>query len=216
MRSLPIEILGINLESPLPRPQTRREAALDAFAGWLCDTENGLALRADQVRLKQWDELFGYELTAQFFGDNGTVVRLADRVRLSVRNIRTAGDWELVRRLVVRFYQQLDLPATPVTTFGAHLHSRLESQEEIDDYFRPFPQNERVARPTCFGYVKIIDWEAPIRVLIEQSNAFPHALFLAWETQFPNKQDWESFIGTLPTVLDNSTHVFDLSLASLK
>lgn len=215
MREIPIEVLGVNLDIPFVPPRTLRQADLEEFAAWICDPENGLGLRPDQVRLKKWDELFGYELVAQFFGDNGLITRTPDRIKVGVRNARTSGDWELIRRLLVRFYNHMNFDPKSVTTVSAHVHSRLGSEEEVEAYFAEFPQNAEASRPALFSYVKIADWESHIRVLIEQSNAFPNALFIAWDTQFPNTQDWETFIGTLTTVMDNSAHVFGVTLAPL-
>ena len=212
MRLISLDVLGINLDIPFLAPLTKRDAELDAFAGWLCDPEHGLGLRPDQVRLKTSDELFGYELTAQFFGDNGLITRTADRIKLSVKNARTEGDWELVRRVMVRFYARMKFPPKSITLFSAHVHSRFPAADELEAFFHGFPQPEVASRPALFSYVKIDDWEADIRILAEKSNLLPDALFLAWDTQFTNGQDWETFIGTLPTVMENSAHLFDLGL----
>ena len=215
MRLIPIDILGINLDIPLVPPRTKSGAELDAFALWLCHSDEGLGLRPDQVRLRKSDELFDYELAAQFFGDNGLITHTADRLKLMIRNARTSGDWEIVRRVLVRFYTRMAFPPESVTTFAANVHSRLSSSEEFDTYFQPFVQPEMSTRPALFSYVKIADWESEIRVLIEKSNAFPDALFVAWETKFTNEQDWESFIGSLPTMLENSAHLFDLAFTPM-
>ncbi len=212
MRLINLDVLSINLDIPFPAPLTVAAAELDTFAMWLCDGPKGLGLRPDQIRLKKWDELFGYELVGQFFGDNGLVTRTADRIKLTVKNARTAADWELVRQLIVRFYTHMQFPATSITTFAAHIHSRFPSADELTAFFDGFPQPSMSSRPALFSYVKITDWEADIRLIAEKSAALPDALFLAWETQFPNSQDWESFIGTLPTVMENSAHLFDLGL----
>src|SRR5690606_1496157 len=147
----------------------------------------------DQVRLKRWDDLFGYELIAQFFGENGSVTRTADRVKLMIRNARTSGDWDLIRRILVRFYGEMNFQPKTMTTVSAHAHLRLPSSDELTDYFAQFPMNEMASRPALLTYVKIVEWEADIRVLIEKSDAYPDSLFVAWDTQFPNTQDWESF-----------------------
>lgn len=212
MRLISLDVLGINLDIPFVPAVTKRDADLDGFATWLCDPDDGLGLRPDQVRLRTWDELFGYELTAQFFGENGLIVRTADRIKLSVKNSRTAGDWELVRRLIVRFYTRMKFPKKSFTTFAAHVHSKFPAADELEAFFAQFPQAPMASRPSVFSYVKITDWEADIRVLAEKSHALPDALFVAWETQFSNDQDWETFIGTLPIVMDNSAHLFDLEL----
>jgi len=210
MRLIPIDILGINLDIPLLPPRTKRGADLEAFGTWLCDGEDGLGLRPDQVRLRKSDDLFDYELVAQFFGDNGLITHTADRIKLMIRNARTAADWVIVRRVLLRFYTRMNFAPESVTTFSATVHSRLSSDTDLNAYFAPFAQPRMSARPALFSYVKIADWESEIRVLIEKSNALPDAVFIAWETKFTNTQDWESFIGSLPTVLENSVHLFDL------
>jgi hypothetical protein len=214
MRAISQDVLGIGLTIPFSPPLTRHEARLDAFATWLCNKDAGLGLRSDQLQLKSWDELFGYELCAQFYGENGLISRNADRIKLDIKNARTASDWELVRQLIVRFYTHLQFPATSVTTFSAYVHSRSLAGPELDAYFQQFPQPKIATRPALFSYVRIVDWESDVRVLVEKSNAFPGhgGVFLGWETQFSNNQDWETFIGTLPTVMENSAHFFELSL----
>lgn len=215
MRHIPLDILSINLDIPFVPPLTRRAANLEGFATWLCEGETGLGLRPDQVRVRTWDELFGYELVAQFFGDNGLITRTADRIKLAIRNARTAGDWEIVRRVLVRFYTHMEFSPRSTTVFSANAHSRFGSAEELDAYFRQFWQPQMASRPALFSYVKIADWEADIRLLIEKSNALPDALFIAWDTQFTHTQDWESFIGSLPTVMENSANHFNLAFAPM-
>src|SRR3954470_17959585 len=109
MRLVPVDLLGITLDIPLVPPLSRSAANLEAYAAWLCNPDTGLGLRADQVRLRASDDLYGYEMIAQFFGDNGSITRLPDRIRLTIRNARTAADWELIRRVLVRFYTHLNL-----------------------------------------------------------------------------------------------------------
>lgn len=211
MRLISLDVLGIALDIPFPRPLTKRDAGLEGLASWLCDPENGFTPRPDQVRLKEWDELFGYELTVQFFGDNGVITHTADRIKLSIKNARTVADWEIIRRVITRFYNRMNFDSKSMTGFSAHVHSRFPSSDELDGYFQQFPQPKMASRPALFSYVKITDWEAHIRIHIEKSAALPDALFIGWDTQFANNQDWESFIGTLPVVMENSAHLFDLA-----
>jgi hypothetical protein len=216
MRHIPIDILSINLDIPLIPPRPKQAAKLDDFAAWLCDGEKGLGLRPDQVRFRTWDDLFGYELVAQFFGENGHLTRTADRIKLAIRNARTAADWEIVRRVLVRFYTHMEFAPRTTTVFSANTHSRFPSSDELDNYFRQFWQPQMASRPALFSYVKIADWEADIRLLVEKSNMLPDALFVAWDTQFTHAQDWESFIGSLPTVMENSAHLFDLAFTPMQ
>ena len=211
MEILPIDFFGVHVDVPFPAPRGFAEARLEAFGAALCDTAKGLSLRADQIRLKRWDDLFGYELTAQFFGENGTLTRTADRIKFGVRSARTAADWKIISDTLVRFYTLLDFDPKTVSAISAHAHGRFPSVEERDAFLQRFSYSPMVNRPATLGYVTILDWEKDIRVLIEQSNVVPGGVFVSWDTQFVNAQDWETFIPALPTLMDNSANLFDLS-----
>ncbi len=210
MEILPIDFFGVHVDVPFPAPLGFAEARLEAFGAALCDTKTGLSLRAEQIRLKRWDDLFGYELSAQFFGENGTLTRTADRIKFGVRSARTAADFKIISDTLVRFYTLLDFDLKTVTALSAHAHGKFPSVEERDAFLQRFSYSPMVNRPAALGYVTILDWEKDIRVLIEQSNVVPGGVFATWDTQFVNAQDWETFIPTLPTLMDNSANLFDL------
>ena len=69
MEVVPIDIFGVHVDVPFPAPLGIKQAQLEEFGAKICDPAKGLGLRADQIRLKKWDELYGYELSAQFFGE---------------------------------------------------------------------------------------------------------------------------------------------------
>ena len=210
MEILPIDFFGVHVDVPFPQPLGFAEARLETFGAALCDTTKGLSLRADQIRLKRWDDLFGYELAAQFFGENGTLTRTAERIKFGVRSARTAADWKIINDTLVRFYQLLDFDPKTVTALAAHAHGKFPSVEERDAFLQRFSYSPMVNRPAALGYVTILDWEKDVRVLIEQSNVVPGGVFVTWDTQFVNAQDWETFVPTLPTLMDNSANLFDL------
>ena len=210
MEIVPIDFFGVHVDVPFPAPRAFAEADLGAFGAALCDAKTGLSLRAEQIRLKRWDDLFGYELSAQFFGENGTLTRTADRIKFAVRNARTAADWNIIRDTLIRFYKLLNFDPKTVTAISAHTHGRFPSVEERDAFLQRFSYSPMVNRPATLGYVTILDWEKDIRVLIEQSNVVPGGVFVTWDTRFVNAQDWDTFIPTLPTLMDNSANLFDL------
>ena len=210
MEILPIEIFGVAIEVPFPAPLGYTQAQLDDFGARICDAVSGLGLRPDQIRLRQWDNLFGYELTAQFFGENGLLTRGPDRVKLAIRNARTAADWNILHQTLLRFYTLMDFSPETTTTLSAHVHAKFGSPQERDGFLSEFSHSPLIARAAALGYVQIADWEKDIRLLIEQSNLVPDAAFVAWDTQFPNLQDWDSFLGSLPTVMENSANLFGL------
>jgi len=217
MEIIPIEAYGIHVEIPFLTPQGLQAAKLDEFAARICEPEKGLSIRPDQVRLKKWDELFGYELVAQFFGENGQMTRACDRVKLFVRNARTSGDWNIIQQTLTRFYDILELDTKTVTTLSAHVHAKFPMTEERDAYLNQFSHNALLSKPAALGYVRIFDWEKDIRVLIEPSNVVPDALFIAWDTQYQNNQDdWESFLASLPTMMENAANLFEIGFEPFK
>ena len=143
-------------------------------------------------------------------GENGTLTRTAERVKLGIRNARTAPDWNVIHQTLLRFYTLMEFDLKSASTLSAHLHAKFGSTSERDDYLAQFAPNDAIARPAGLGYVQIADWEKDIRVLIERSNVVPDALFIAWDTQFVNAQDWDTFLGSLPTVMENSANIFEL------
>jgi hypothetical protein len=211
MEIIPIEAFGLHVEIPFLTPQGLGTAKLDDFAARICEPEKGLSIRSEQVRLRKWDELFGFELIAQFFGDNGQLSRSADRVKLFVRNARTAGDWNIIHQTLTKFYNILEPDAKSVSTLSAHVHAKFPSTEERDAFLNQFSHNALISKPAALGYARIFDWEKDIRVLIEPSNVVPDAVFVAWDTQYANDQgDWESFIASLPTMMENAANFFEL------
>ena len=216
MEILPIEIFGILVDVPFPKPLGFHGAQLEEFAARICDSQKGLSLRADQIRLRKLDDLFDYELKAAFFGENGTLVRTADRVKIGVRNARTAGDWTIIHQTLTRFYTLMEFDSKSVTHLSAHAHAQFESAEERDKWLDQFSHNSVVQKPAALGYVRIQDWEKDIRVLIEFSNAAPNSVFVAWDTQFTNNQEWDTFLSSIPNVMENSANIFELGFEPFK
>ena len=216
MEIVPIEVFGFHVDVPFLAPRGFAAANLEEFGAMLCDTTTGLSLRLDQIRVKRWDDLFGYEVSAQFFGDNGTMIRTADRVKLGIRNARTAADWKLILQTFTRFYDAMDFHEKTVSTLSTHVHAAFPSIEERDAWLGQFSHNALISKPAALGYVRIFDWEKDIRLMIESSNVVPNAVFCAWDTQFKNNQEWDSFLGSIPTMMENSANLFELGFEPLR
>lgn len=216
MEILPIEIFGIFVDVPFASPLGFTSARLEEFATKICDTKTGLSLRPDQIRLRKLDDLFDYELKALFFGENGSLTRTADRVKLGVRNARTAADWNIIHQTLTRFYTMMEFDEKTETHLSTHAHAKFDSAEERDRWLEQFSHNSLVHKPAALGYVRIQDWEKDIRVLIELSNAAPNCVFVSWDTQFVNKQEWDTFLNSLPRVMENSANFFELGFEPFK
>jgi len=210
-----IELYSLQIETPLQRVRALDHEDLRRFADWLCDPD-GFRLRPDQVKLKAWDQLFGYEYVAQFFGENGFLVRTPDRVRVGVKNARTAADWEIIQGVFVRFLQQESPPDKAFRTFSASAHVKLDEPFTATEFLSRYAVVPGVERPAALSYVKIAEWEKEIRIVIEPSNLFPGQLFLTWDSQFASSQDWDTFVPSLMNVMENSARMFDLGMAPLK
>ncbi len=216
MEIVPIEFFGIAVDVPFPAPMTFGQSNIDEFGAKLCDPAKGLGLRPNQIRLRRIDELFDYEVVGQFFGENGHVSRGPDRAKLSVRNARNAADWNLVQQTLFRFYSAMEFPETSTTMLSCHVHGKFPSADDRDGFLGQFAHSFDVIRPASLGYVRIADWEKDIRILIETSNVVPNSVFVGWDTQFTNLQDWETFLSIIPTVMENSANVFGLGFEPLR
>ena len=92
---------------------------------------------------------------------------------------------------------------------------RLEEPQTADTFLERFAVVPGVERPASLSYVKIADWEKEIRIVIEPSNVLPKQLFVSWDSQFGGTQDWDTFVPSLLTVMENSARMFDLGIAPL-
>ncbi len=216
MDILPIELFGFAIDIPFPRPLGYQQAKLEEFGACICDPAKGLGLRSEQVHLRRYDDLYGYELHAHFFGDNGSLTRTPERIKLSVRNARNAVDWNLVRETLGRFYALMEFPPESVTALSAHVHAKFDDAADLQAFMGGFDHGFGVMRPAGLGYVRIADWEKEIRVLMEQSNVVPDGIFVGWDTQYVNEQDWETFLFTLPTMMENAANLFGLGFEPFK
>jgi hypothetical protein len=216
MEILPIELFGVHVDVAFTQPLTFQRANLEDFATNICHPQTGLSVRPDQIRLRRFDDLFDYELKVNFFGENGTLTRSADRVKLGVRNARTQGDWNVIQQTLTRFYTLMKFEEKTMTHLSTHAHAKFDSVEERDQWLRQFSENALVEKSGALGYIKIPDWEKEIRVLIEPSNVVNGAVFIAWDTQFPNQQDWDTFLGSIPSVMENAANYFELGFEPFK
>jgi len=216
MEILPIELFGVAIDVPFEAPRSFPLAKLDQIGGRLCDPVKGLSLHPNQLRLRRFDELFDYELNGRFFGDNGTLTITAERCKLAIRNARTMADWGIVQQTLVRFYHIMEFAPATLTHLSTHVHAKFSAAGERDDFMQQFAFSPAIDKPAALGYVRIPDWEKDVRVLMEKSNAVPDSVFVAWDTQFVNNQDWESFFSSLPNLMENSANLFELAFDPLR
>ena len=210
MDVVPIELFGVSIDLPLPKPVSMRSTMLEDFARDLCDPLKGIGVRPAQCQLVGRDLLYQYELNATFFEGNGTLVRTPERLRVAVRNARNWADWQLVHQTFCRVHALVELDSKSVSSLAMQAQVRFVSQSERERYLRSFASNRTVARPGALGHVRIPDWEYEVRMVIEDSNLLPAGVCVSCETQYRNDQDWESFIGSVPTMFAAGANAFSL------
>ena len=210
MEVVPIELFGVSIDIPLPVPMSMREAGFEQFVRDLCDPQKGVGVRPSQCQLLGRDLLYQYEFTATFFEGNGTIVRTPERLRAAVRNARNWADWQLVHRTLCRVHALVELDPKSVSNLAMQAQARFISFPERERFLRSFASNRIVARPGALGHVRIPDWEYEVRVQIEDSALLPAGVYIGADTQYRNDQDWESFMGSVPTMFAAAANSFGL------
>ena len=67
-----------------------------------------------------------------------------------------------------------------------------------------------IVRPCGLGYLRIPDWEFEVRVQIEDSNVVSNGVYIGVDTQYKNNQDWESFVGSMPTMFAAAANAYGI------
>jgi hypothetical protein len=86
MIELAIQVYAVTAEVIFPAPRIFTKELIDNDARWLTDSVNGLAVPPEQVRLRQADVLFAYDLSVQLFGGNGHFSLEAQRASFTAKN----------------------------------------------------------------------------------------------------------------------------------
>ncbi|MBV8278584.1 MAG: hypothetical protein JO170_25455 [Verrucomicrobia bacterium] len=184
MIELAIQVFGIGVEVLFPTPRTFSKELIDNDAQWLTDSANGLAVPPDQVRLRQADVLFGYDLSVQLFGGNGYFSLDAKKASLTAKNARGRSDGELLRQVVSRFLQHFAKEKYTVA-FSANAFAKPDTKAAQTAYTQRFRYDPRITKPGAVGYLRLDGWPTDVRFIVEPSLETEDNLFLAWTTRFP-------------------------------
>jgi len=186
-----IQLFGASIEIGFPRSVALLDARLNDFSARLEDPEGGFGLRPEQVRLTHSDILYGYELTASFFGGNAILLRNAKVVRLTLSGGKTESDLKMILQTVERFCHLVEMPGETLGTVSAHAHTSFESAETAQKFFEAFRPPGFVAgsavkvRGGAIGYLESPQWPHEIRFTLEPSILFRDAAFLSWNATLP-------------------------------
>jgi hypothetical protein len=137
MIELAIQVFGIAIEVIFPAPRTFSKELIDSHAQWLTDSVSGLAVPPDQVRLRQADLLFAYDLSVQLFGGNGHFSLDAQKASFSAKNARGRADGELLRVVANRFLGHF-ANGKFIVAFSANAYAKADSKAVQQEYVQRF------------------------------------------------------------------------------
>jgi hypothetical protein len=207
MIELTPDLFGITVDIRFSKARPFSKERLDRLLSRLTDSENGLALRPEQMRLRSTDLAFDYELKAFFLGANAVLVCDAEKFFLSVSGGRTQADANLLRETAKRFLWTSEISDQDSGLFGASTHARAESTEKRDEFLKTFRVNDQIVGPGALAYIRAPSWSEDIRFSVEPSLGIPEALFLAWNTRFRGVS-WPTSGETLTNILELPASVF--------
>lgn len=202
-------LFGIVLDVRAAKPRPFSQRSLEEILTRLVDTEQGLALKSEQVRLRQLDAGFEYEVKASLLNGNGVFIYDAEKSAVSISGGRTPADVKLLAEAAKRFLWTINVAAEDVGTLSVNTHARAESSDARTAFLRRFAEDDRIVAPGTLGYVRVEDWDTDVRFSVEQSIGVPDSLFVAWSTQFQGAQ-WIDTVDHLTGMLESVAAVFGI------
>lgn len=184
MIELAAQTFGITVDLAYVKPKPLSKENLDSLLDRLTDTEFGLALRPEHIRLRQTDLAFDYELNAIFLGTNARVSCTAEKAFLSISGGRTRADAVLVAETAKRFLAAVVSSEEERGMFAVNVHAKAESASAKDEFLKQFRLSDLIVGPGAVGYVHVPEWPEDVRFAIEPSLGIPDSLFLSWNMTF--------------------------------
>jgi hypothetical protein len=211
---LTIQIFEITVEVTFPMPRSFAKDRLDYDALWLTNIAEGFAVTPEQIRLRQGDELFGYDLLAILLGGNGFFFLNAQKANFTAKNARTRGDADLLFQMTARFLKHFAMPEKIEAVFTASAQAKVEDATVREKYFEPFRIDPRIEWPGAAGYLHVEGWAPNVRFQVEAGIGDPTSLFLTWTTKIS-----EDALGKEPnaifTILESAAAAYGISLKPL-
>jgi hypothetical protein len=207
MIQLSPDLFGITIDIRFPKLRPFSKERLDRLLSRLIDSEHGLALRSEQLRVRTTNVAFDYELKAFFLGVNAVLAYDAEKFFLSVSGGRTQADANLLRETAKRFLWTGEISDHDSGIFGVSTHARAESIEKREEFLKRFRPSDEVTGPGALGYMRTPGWPEEIRFSLEPSLTLVDGLFLAWNTRF-NGVSWLSSLEELTNVLQSTASIF--------
>lgn len=207
-------LFGITLDVRFPKPRPFSKQRLNNVLGRLIDNENGLALKGDQIRLRDTDSAFDYELKASLLGGNGAFAHDSEKFYLSVSGGRTEVDARVLGETAKRFLWTSEVSSDDFGALAVNTHARAESSGAREEFLRAFRNDERIVGPGALAYVRTPSWPHEVRFSFEPSLGVEDSLFLAWSTQFRGTSSFNS-VEDLTAMLESVAAVFEVRFKPL-
>jgi hypothetical protein len=115
----------------------------------------------------------------------------------------------MVDRLLGHFAQE-----KLTVTFSADAYAKAESKVALEQYVQRFRFDQRITKPGAVGYLRLDDWPADVRFMVEPSLGTEDSLFLAWTTRFP-AGDFSQIPNKIVRVFEEAASVYGLKFRPL-
>ena len=207
MIELAPQLFGMTLEYRFLKSRAFSKAQLDSLLDRLIDSENGLALRPEQIRVRNTDLAFDYDLKAIFLGSNAVVISDSEKVYLGISGGRNDADAKLVRETAKRFLWAMEVSENEIGNFTVNMHAKAESAEKREQFLNGFRLGKEIVAPGALGYVRVPNWMEEIRFLIESSIGTTDSLFMHWSTRV-HGGSWLPSLEDLTALLESVAVIF--------
>jgi hypothetical protein len=200
-------LFGMTLDFRFLKARTFSKERLDTLLNRLTDSDTGLALRLEQIRVRNTDLAFDYDLRAFFLGGNALLVYDAEKIFLSVSGGRSQADANLLRETAKRFLWVTEVSNEELGSFSVNTHARADSAEGREQFLDRFRLSKEVVGPGALGYVRVPNWPEEVRFSVEPSLGTKDSLFFAWNTPVRGAS-WLSSPEELTGVLESIASIF--------
>lgn len=192
-------LFGVNVEVRFSKPRPFSKDKLDKLLSHLTDTDKGLGLRAEQIRMRSTDVGFDYELRALFLGANASLIYESAKAVLSIFGGRTNADAILVIETTQRFLKGIVSSDNEMGIFSVNANAKAESSGVRDEYLEKFRLASEIVGPGAVGYVRVPQWPEDIKFSIEPLLGVPDSFFLSWNIKFDPKSWLDDNASTIAT-----------------
>jgi len=182
------------------------QKCLEAFASY--------GLRPTQIAVRNGDQVFNYDLSFSLFNGNGTFKISSEKLEVSLQNVNSEKDWEIVQDCLAKFYEHVPLPEIEHTLITSNAHAAFASDEAMQQYLSQYANPARqIVSGGAIANILCPNWPTEIRLAAERSLAYPASLFLMWTTTHRGDKITRNVLTSVKSAFEESAAKLDLTLA---